>query len=51
MTVGEQFGLNSRRPMNPAMYTLYGDQEISQFRGLDIVEKWNLSREEMSGTR
>src|SRR5580693_5808510 len=48
MTVGEQFGFTS--PTNESTQWLhrYGDQEISQFRGSELIaEKWNLSREEM----
>lgn len=48
MTVGEQFGFTS--PTNESKQWLhrYGDQEISQFRGSEMIaEKWNLSREEM----
>ena len=48
MTVGEQFGFTS--PTNESKQWLhrYGDQEISQFRGSELIaEKWNLSREEM----
>lgn len=48
MTVGEQFGFTS--PTNESKQWLhrYGDQEISQFRGSELIaEKWNISREEM----
>jgi acetyl-CoA C-acetyltransferase len=48
MTVGEQFGFTS--PTNESKFWLerYGDQEISQFRGSELIaEKWNLSREDM----
>ncbi|MFV0496255.1 steroid 3-ketoacyl-CoA thiolase FadA6, partial [Mycobacterium sp.] len=48
MLVGEQFGFTS--PTNESRQWLhrYGDQEISQFRGSELIaEKWNLSREEM----
>src|SRR6195952_1518565 len=48
MLVGEQFGYTS--PTNESKQWLhrYGDQEISQFRGSELIaEKWNLSREEM----
>ena len=44
MTVGEQFGFTS--PTNESKQWLhrYGDQEISQFRGSEMIaEKWNLS--------
>ncbi|MGD9621820.1 MAG: steroid 3-ketoacyl-CoA thiolase FadA6 [Mycolicibacterium sp.] len=48
MIVGEQFGFTS--PTNESMNWLhrYGDQEISQFRGSELIaQKWDLSREEM----
>ncbi|GFG54475.1 acetyl-CoA C-acyltransferase [Mycolicibacterium agri] len=48
MTVAEQFGFTS--PTNESKNWLhrYGDQEISQFRGAELIaEKWNISREEM----
>jgi acetyl-CoA C-acetyltransferase len=48
MEVGKQFGFTS--PTNESKNWLhrYGDQEISQFRGAELIaEKWNISREEM----
>jgi acetyl-CoA C-acetyltransferase len=48
MTVGEQFGFTS--PTNESKFWLrrYGDQEISQFRGSELIaEHWNIGREEM----
>ena len=48
MMVGKQFGFTS--PTNESKQWLhrYGDQEISQFRGSELIaERWNLSREEM----
>jgi acetyl-CoA C-acetyltransferase len=48
MVVGEQFGFTS--PTNESKNWLhrYGDQEISQFRGSELIaERWNISREEM----
>ncbi|MCG5431397.1 acetyl-CoA C-acetyltransferase [Mycobacterium sp. MYCO198283] len=48
MIVGEQFGFTS--PTNESRYwqQRYGDEEISQFRGAELIaEHWNLSREEM----
>lgn len=48
MLAGEQFGFTS--PTNESKHWLqrYGDQEISQFRGAELIaERWNLSREEM----
>lgn len=48
MEVGKQFGFSS--PTNESKHWLhrYGDQEISQFRGAELIaQRWNLSREEM----
>lgn len=48
MEVGRQFGFSS--PTNESKNWLhrYGDQEISQFRGAELIaQRWNLSREEM----
>ncbi|MDH6196275.1 acetyl-CoA C-acetyltransferase [Mycobacterium frederiksbergense] len=48
MVVGKEFGFTS--PTNESKNWLhrYGDQEISQFRGSEMIaEHWNLSREEM----
>ena len=48
MTVGEQFGFTS--PTNESAMWLhrYGDQEVSQFRGAEMIaEKWGISRVEM----
>jgi acetyl-CoA C-acetyltransferase len=48
MVLGKEFGFTS--PTNESTNWLhrYGDQEISQFRGAELIaEKWNLSREEM----
>ncbi|WP_299564707.1 steroid 3-ketoacyl-CoA thiolase FadA6 [uncultured Mycolicibacterium sp.] len=48
MTVGQQFGFTT--PTNESKNWLhrYGDQEISQFRGAEMIaDKWNISREEM----
>jgi acetyl-CoA C-acetyltransferase len=48
MTVGEQFGFTSPTNESKSWLHRYGDQEISQFRGSELIsEKWNLSREEM----
>ena len=48
MTVGEQFGFTSPTNESKLWRNRYGDQEISQFRGSEMIaEKWNLSREEM----
>jgi acetyl-CoA C-acetyltransferase len=48
MTVAEQFGFTSPTNESKSWLHRYGDQEISQFRGSELIaEKWNLSREEM----
>ena len=48
MTVGEQFGFTSPTDESENWLHRYGDQEISQFRGAEMIaEKWNMSREEM----
>jgi acetyl-CoA C-acetyltransferase len=48
MTVGKEFGFTSPTGESENWLHRYGDQEISQFRGAELIaEKWNLSREEM----
>jgi acetyl-CoA C-acetyltransferase len=48
MIVGEQFGFTSPTNESKSWQHRYGDQEISQFRGSEMIaEKWNISREEM----
>ena len=48
MIVGEQFGFTSPTNESKSWLHRYGDQEISQFRGAELIaEKWNISREEM----
>ena len=48
MVVGEQFGFTSPTNESESWRHRYGDQEISQFRGAELIaEKWNISREEM----
>jgi acetyl-CoA C-acetyltransferase len=48
MLVGEQFGYTSPTNESKSWLHRYGDQEISQFRGSEMIaEKWGLSREEM----
>ncbi|MDT5105182.1 MAG: acetyl-CoA C-acetyltransferase [Mycobacterium sp.] len=48
MIVGEQFGFTSPTSESKNWLHRYGDQEISQFRGSEMIaEKWNISREEM----
>jgi acetyl-CoA C-acetyltransferase len=48
MIVGEQFGFTSPTNESKSWLHRYGDQEISQFRGSELIaEKWAISREEM----
>ncbi len=48
MTVGQQFGFSSPTNESPMWLQRYGDQEISQFRGAEMIaERWELSREDM----
>ena len=48
MTVAEQFGFTSPTNESKSWLHRYGDQEISQFRGAEMIaEKWDISREEM----
>jgi len=48
MIAGEQFGFTSPTNESRSWLHRYGDQEISQFRGAELIaEKWNISREEM----
>lgn len=48
MVVGKQFGFTSPTGESQGWLHRYGDQEISQFRGAELIaERWNLSREEM----
>jgi acetyl-CoA C-acetyltransferase len=48
MIVGEQFGFTSPTGESKSWLHRYGDQEISQFRGSEMIaEKWGLSREDM----
>jgi acetyl-CoA C-acetyltransferase len=48
MTAGEQYGFTSPTNESKSWLHRYGDQEISQFRGSELIaEKWELSREEM----
>ncbi|MDT5335560.1 MAG: acetyl-CoA C-acetyltransferase [Mycobacterium sp.] len=48
MIVGEQFGFTSPTSESKSWLHRYGDQEISQFRGSEMIaEKWKISREEM----
>jgi acetyl-CoA C-acetyltransferase len=48
MVVGKEFGFTSPTSESKNWLHRYGDQEISQFRGAELIaERWNLSREEM----
>lgn len=48
MVVGKEFGFTTPTAESTNWLHRYGDQEISQFRGAELIaEKWNLSREEM----
>ncbi|MUL84029.1 MULTISPECIES: steroid 3-ketoacyl-CoA thiolase FadA6 [unclassified Mycolicibacterium] len=48
MVVGKEFGFTSPTNESKSWLHRYGDQEISQFRGSEMIaEKWNISREEM----
>ncbi|MET0699624.1 MAG: steroid 3-ketoacyl-CoA thiolase FadA6 [Mycobacterium sp.] len=48
MIVGDQFGFTSPTNESKGWLHRYGDQEISQFRGSELIaERWNITREEM----
>jgi acetyl-CoA C-acetyltransferase len=48
MAVGQEFGFTSPTGESENWRHRYGDEEISQFRGAELIaERWNLSREEM----
>jgi acetyl-CoA C-acetyltransferase len=48
MTVAEQFGFTDPFSGSEGWRARYGDQEISQFRGAEMIaEKWGITREEM----
>ncbi len=48
MTVAEPFGYADPFSGSKGWQARYGDQEISQFRGADLIaEKWGITREEM----
>ncbi|KZS83495.1 acetyl-CoA acetyltransferase [Mycobacterium persicum] len=48
MEVGKQFGFSSPTAESKGWQHRYGDEEIAQFRGAEMIaERWNLSREEM----
>ncbi len=48
MLAGVPFGHETPFSNSPGWQARYGDQEISQFRGAELIaEKWNISREDM----
>jgi acetyl-CoA C-acetyltransferase len=48
MAVGQQFGFPDPFSGSVGWRERYGEQEISQFRGAELIaEKWDISREEM----
>lgn len=48
MVVGKEFGFTSPTGESENWRHRYGDEEISQFRGAELIaEKWDISREEM----
>ena len=47
-TVGEAYGFTTPYAESPGWRARYGDQEISQFRGAELIaERWDISREDM----
>lgn len=48
MLVAQQYGFTTPFAESPGWVKRYGDQEVSQFRGAEMIaEKWGLSREDM----
>ncbi|OBI06974.1 acetyl-CoA acetyltransferase [Mycolicibacter heraklionensis] len=48
MIVGEQFGFTSPTNESKKWLQRYGDEEVSQFRGAEMIaERWDISREDM----
>lgn len=48
MVVGEQFGFTSPTNESVMWQQRYGDEEVSQFRGAEMIaERWDISREDM----
>src|SRR6476619_2843348 len=48
MEAGQQFGNETPFSNSPGWQARYGDQEVSQFRGAELIaEKWNISRDDM----
>jgi acetyl-CoA C-acetyltransferase len=48
MLAGQQYGHETPFSESPGWQARYGDQEVSQFRGAELIaEKWNITREDM----
>ena len=48
MIVGKEFGFTTPTAESRSWLARYGDQEISQFRGAEMIaDKWGISREDM----
>jgi acetyl-CoA C-acetyltransferase len=48
MLAGQEYGFPDPFTTSPGWIKRYGDQEISQFRGAEMIaERWNISREDM----
>ena len=48
MLAGQAYGHETPFSESPGWQARYGDQEISQFRGAELIaEKWNITREDM----
>lgn len=48
MIAGAEFGFTTPFAESPGWMARYGDQEVSQFRGAEMIaEKWDISRERM----
>ncbi|MEZ0363745.1 MULTISPECIES: acetyl-CoA C-acetyltransferase [Mycobacterium] len=48
MAVGAQFGFQTPFADSPGWESRYGDQEVSQFRGAELIaQRWDISREDM----
>lgn len=48
MIVGQQYGFDTPTSASVGWTERYGDQEVSQFKGAEMIaEKWDISREEL----
>ncbi len=48
MVAGQEYGHETPFASSPGWQARYGDQEVSQFRGAEMIaEKWNISRDDM----